>query len=143
MVGIRRAGRRHYLPLHAGLAQRGRETGRRRHFEEGSGESPQVAACSQLMLLPCKPWSSAGRRTPAAIKTLSPTTSNGCKRRRSPPRRNVHRKGSWSYGDNALGNRAAVPGDGSNSQFALLALYEAARAAEKYHLHLDIKGENL
>ena len=32
----------------------------------------------------------------------------------------LDRKGGWSYGENALvGQRAAAPGDGSNSQFAL------------------------
>ena len=51
------------------------------------------------------------------------------------------RKGSWSYGENALGARASAPGDGSNSQFALLALYEAARAAERKNLHIKISRE--
>ena len=51
------------------------------------------------------------------------------------------RKGGWSYGENAIGPRGTIQGDGSNSQFALLALYEAARAAEKHHLHIKIERE--
>ena len=51
------------------------------------------------------------------------------------------RKGGWSYGENAIGPRGSIQGDGSNSQFALLALYEAARAAEKHHLHIKIERE--
>ena len=51
------------------------------------------------------------------------------------------RKGGWSYGENAIGPRGSLQGDGSNSQFALLALYEAARAAEKHHLHIKIERE--
>ena len=52
------------------------------------------------------------------------------------------RKGGWSYGANALGQQAATSqGDGSNSQFALLALYEAARAAETHKLQFSIRRE--
>jgi len=51
------------------------------------------------------------------------------------------RRGGWSYGENALGQRAILQGDGSNSQFAVLALYEAARAAEKNNLHITIHPE--
>ncbi len=51
------------------------------------------------------------------------------------------RKGGWSYGENTTGPRGSIQGDGSNSQFALLALYEAARAAEKHHLHIKIDRE--
>lgn len=54
---------------------------------------------------------------------------------------NADRKGGWSYGDNALGQRASAPGDGSNSQFALLALYEAARTAEQKSLHVHINRD--
>jgi hypothetical protein len=51
------------------------------------------------------------------------------------------RRGGWSYGENPVGPQGARQGDGSNSQFALLALYEAARAAEKHHLHIKISRE--
>jgi hypothetical protein len=51
------------------------------------------------------------------------------------------RKGSWSYGESGLIGQRAAPGDGSNSQFALLALYEAACAAEKKGLHIPISRE--
>lgn len=51
------------------------------------------------------------------------------------------RKGGWSYG--TLPTEGAVGGDGSNSQFALLALYEAGRAAEAdpKHVHVRINRE--
>jgi hypothetical protein len=51
------------------------------------------------------------------------------------------RKGGWSYGENVPGPQGSTQGDGSNSQFALLALYEAARATEKHHLHIKIDRE--
>ncbi len=47
------------------------------------------------------------------------------------------RKGGWSYG--AMPNERSVSGDGSNSQFAMLALYEAARAAEADPAHVNIR----
>jgi hypothetical protein len=51
------------------------------------------------------------------------------------------RRGGWSYGESAIGPKGTPQGDGSNSQFALLALYEAARAAEKQHLPIKINRE--
>ncbi len=49
------------------------------------------------------------------------------------------RKGGWSYGAVPGGQSGA--GDGSNSQFALLALYEAARAREAGQIHVTIHRE--
>ena len=46
------------------------------------------------------------------------------------------RNGGWSYGTTP--NEGSVGGDGSNSQFALLALYEAGRVAESGQIHLTI-----
>ncbi len=50
----------------------------------------------------------------------------------------LDRKGGWTYGE--LPGRT-VSGDGSNSQFALLALYEAGRIAEAdpVHIHITIQ----
>jgi len=45
------------------------------------------------------------------------------------------RKGGWSY---SMWDGRSFAADGSNSQFAMLALYEAARAAESHHIHLTI-----
>ena len=77
------------------------------------------------MSFPCKPWSFAVRLLPTT-RTSSPTTCNGWKRPRSRDGP-ADRKGGWSYGE--MPGRT-VAGDGSNSQFALLALYEAGRVAE-------------
>ncbi|MEI8373401.1 MAG: DUF4159 domain-containing protein [Planctomycetota bacterium] len=49
------------------------------------------------------------------------------------------RKGGWSYG--MVPTERSVPGDASNSQFALLALYEAARVAETGQISLTIRRE--
>ena len=49
------------------------------------------------------------------------------------------RKGGWSYG--AMPGERSGAGDGSNSQFALLALYEAGRAAEAGQIHVTIHRE--
>ena len=46
------------------------------------------------------------------------------------------RRGGWSYG-NITNSRSAI-GDGSNSQFAMLALYDAARAAESDPEHISL-----
>ena len=48
-------------------------------------------------------------------------------------------KGGWSYG--LLPNGQSGVGDASNSQFALLALYEAARVAENRQIHFKIQRE--
>lgn len=49
------------------------------------------------------------------------------------------RKGGWSYGTPP--NERSIAGDGSNSQFALLALYEAGRVAESGQISLNIHRE--
>jgi len=49
------------------------------------------------------------------------------------------RKGGWSYGLSPT--ERSVPGDASNSQFALLALYEAARVTESGQISLTIHRE--
>ena len=61
--------------------------------------------------------------------------SNGWKKPRlkSGP---ADRKGGWSYG--AMPNERSISADGSNSQFALLALYEAGRAAESGQISVTI-----
>src|SRR5208283_2642225 len=48
-------------------------------------------------------------------------------------------KGGWSY--NAMPGERIVVADGSNSQFALLALYEAGRAAESGQINVTISRE--
>jgi len=48
------------------------------------------------------------------------------------------RKGGWSY---FMSNERSFEADGSNSQFAMLALYEAARAAESGQIHVTIHHE--
>ncbi|MGA2254775.1 MAG: DUF4159 domain-containing protein, partial [Thermoguttaceae bacterium] len=48
------------------------------------------------------------------------------------------RKGGWSY---FMWNKRSIDADGSNSQFAMLALYEAARAAESHHIRVTIHRE--
>ncbi len=47
------------------------------------------------------------------------------------------RKGGWAYG--ASDRNVGIPGDASNAQFALLALYEASRVAESGRIKLAIK----
>jgi hypothetical protein len=49
------------------------------------------------------------------------------------------RIGGWSYGFASSNN--SVSGDGSNSQFALLGLYEAARAAESGQIDVTIRRD--
>ena len=48
------------------------------------------------------------------------------------------RKGGWSYFEL---NERSVEADGSNSQFAMLALYEAARVAETGQIQVTIHRE--
>ena len=51
----------------------------------------------------------------------------------------AERNGGWSYGK--MPGEPTGSGDGSNTQFALLALYEAARAAESGQIHVNISRE--
>ena len=89
------------------------------------------------MSLPCRPWRCAVRlRRYQDVIARNVEWLEETQIKNGPP----DRKGGWSYPAPA---GWSVAGDASNSQFALLALYEAGRAAEAdpVHIHVTIRRE--